>query len=178
MTLEERRVPVALTAYNLKLALELAGQRNGKERRYGAMTYGGKQSGLGAHTVGILAEMAVAQHYGVQVDQTIYQTHGDNGIDLQNVAQYGRVGVKCTTYTRQPLLRVEKEHFSQEIDTYVLCCLDEKQPSVVYLVGSASKEHVAQAPVKRLLQSGPLNYLLSEADLSPMQPHLWDPWLH
>jgi hypothetical protein len=37
-------------------ALSLAQCRNGKEKRYGLMTYGARLSGVKAHTIGDIAE--------------------------------------------------------------------------------------------------------------------------
>lgn len=165
-----RRVKVNIPLSNVKRAVSIAKRRNIKESRFGAMTYGGKLSGIKAHVIGILAEEAVACHFGQAISDEIFLDRGDNGVDILDVPGFGVVGVKCTTYQEDPYLRVEKEHFNDSVDTYILCYVN---PDLVkmefWLVGWASKLEVQCAKQKSFRIKtggrGPLNYVLEEHEL-------------
>lgn len=165
-----RRVRVSLPIKKIKRVVEIAKKRNLKEDRFGAMTYGGRLSGLKAHVIGILAEEAVANYFGKQISEDIFLSHGDDGTDILNVPSLGTVGVKCTTYYEDPYLRVEKEHFSSKVDSYVLCYINPNLTKMdFWLIGWATKEEVSKASTKRFEikpgRFGPLNYVLEEHEL-------------
>lgn len=167
----KRRVRVSLPLAKVKEAVEIAKQRNNKESKFGAMTYGGKLSGLKAHVIGMLAEIAVAHYFSQKVDSSIFDDHGDDGVDITNIPGYGVVGVKCTTYYDEPYMRVEKEHFSEDVDTYILCYVNPDLTKMeAYLIGWASKAEVAAAvqkkfPIGKSGRYGPMNYVLEEYEL-------------
>lgn len=167
----KKRIRIDIPIAKVKKAVAVAKQRNGKEDRFGAMTYGGKLSGLKAHVIGILAEEAVAHHFGQQIDTEIFDNHGDNGIDLNNVPGFGVVGVKSTTYGEDPYMRVEMEHFSDVVDTYILVYVnpDLKKMEAI-LIGWATKTEVAAAkqkrfPIGKTGRFGPMNFVLEEHEL-------------
>jgi hypothetical protein len=144
---------------------ELAKKRNAKEKAYGACTYGGKQGGCMAHYIGLVGEYAVTKSIGVQVDERIFEDHGDDGVDFDSVL-CGKWGVKTTTYTIDPYLRVEKHHFSEEVRGYVLCAYNmQKNIQKVEIVGWAFKDDVKQAEQRVLRRGGPLNYILEKTQL-------------
>ena len=162
--LKKRRVKVTLSDSQLAFANKLAEARNKKESRFGAMTYGGVRGSKQAHLIGIIPEMAVCMLGGGKVDERIFESHGDEGVDAV-LPQFGKVGVKTTTYEDEPYLRVEMEHFRDDIDAYVLCCYNENRPRDVWIVGWAAKDEVKQGQQKRFVASGPVNYVLFEKDL-------------
>jgi hypothetical protein len=162
--LKKRRVMVKLPQRVVDQALKLAEERNAKEKRYGAMTYGGKLGGVQAHILGILGEAAVAYQTGQDVDRRIFDTHGDDGIDLI-VPGMGKVGIKTTTYVDDPYMRVEMEHFRDDIDAYILCAINSKHEVVI--VGWATKDDVKKGEKKQFVPGGPMNYVLREEVLKP-----------
>jgi hypothetical protein len=159
-----RRVNVALEKKELEYAYTLAKARNGKEKRFGAMTYGGVRNGIEAHLLGIVPEIAIAKYFNVSVDSRIFSFHGDDGIDLSSTP-LGRIGVKSTSYTEEPYLRVEIEHFNPQIDTYVLCAYTIKMFDHVSVIGWATRDEVKTAKKIRFIKTGPLNYVLYEPEL-------------
>lgn len=167
----KRRIRVDIPIGKVKRAVEFAKKRNGKENKFGAMTYGGKLSGIKAHVIGILAEEAVAQYFGKSIDTEVFDSHGDDGVDLPSVPGYGSVGVKSTTYGDDPYMRVEIEHFSDRVDSYVLVYVNPDLTKLeVFLIGWAKKEEVSKAVQKRFSigksgRFGPMNYVLEEHQL-------------
>lgn len=159
-----RRRCVFLNPHDLSKVMKLAKGRNAKQQRFGAMTYGDRRGGLEAHVIGLLAENAMARLLGCVVDRDIYEFHGDDGIDLQT-SRHGKIGVKMTTYLDEPYLRVETEHFHEDIDIYVLCAVNLSSPREVHLIGYATREEVRQAPKRQFVKGGPLNYVLDEHEL-------------
>lgn len=162
--LKKRRIRVMLSDGQLLYANKLAEARNKKESRFGAMTYGGVRGSKQAHLIGIIPEMAVCILGGGKVDERIFESHGDEGIDAI-LPQFGKVGIKTTTYEDDPYLRVEMEHFSDDIDVYVLCCYNERRPHEVWIVGWAAKDEVKHGQQKCFVTGGPMNYVLFEKDL-------------
>ncbi len=165
-----RRQLVVLTPERLKQAVDLATARNKKEPCMGPMTYGGRLSGNQAHLVGILGEQAVAQHYGLLVDASVYDRHGDQGVDLV-IPCLGVSGVKTTTYLDDPLLRVELEHATA--DYFILACVPDvaDKPHEVYLCGFTTREKLlTEGRRVRFVPGGPLNWVMSEPDLDALPP--------
>lgn len=165
-----KRIPVILPKDKIKEAYLLAKKRNQKEARYGAMTYGNVNAGLESHLIGMLGEMAVAYHFGIDVDKVIYDYHGDDGLDL-TIAGFGLCQVKTTTYWQKPFLRVELEHYRKDIKSYFLCALwlmDIPTTRTVEIVGWAPHELVAVQKPRRLGFNLPLNYILEEQELQSL----------
>lgn len=163
-SLKRRRIKVTLTEPQYQQAVQLAQARNKKERRFGAMTYGEVRGSLEAHVIGIVPEMAVNILGGGEIDARIFESHGDEGIDTK-LPELGLCGIKTTTYGDDPYLRVEIEHFRDDIDSYILCYYDPKQPRDVWVVGWATKDEVKRGRQKCFVRGGPLNYVLFERDL-------------
>jgi hypothetical protein len=163
-TLRSRRVKVTLSAEQFQLANKLADARNKKERKFGAMTYGGVRGSRQAHIIGIVPELAVCVLGNGSVDERIFDSHGDEGIDAI-LPGLGKVGVKTTTYEKEPYLRVEMEHFREDIDAYILCFYNERCPHDVWIVGWSTKDEVKKGQQKRFVSGGPMNYVLHEKDL-------------
>lgn len=166
-----KRTNVILPKDKIREAYLIAKKRNQKEAKYGAMTYGGVRGGFEAHLVGMLGEMAVAHHFGLDVDKVIYDDHGDDGIDLA-VAGFGLSQVKTTTYWQKPFLRVELEHYREDVKSYFLCALwfpDIPTTRTVEIVGWAPQELVAAQEPRRLGPQLPLNYILEEQELQPLE---------
>ncbi len=155
-------IDVLLTRPLLQLAGILAGNRNGKEATFGAMTYGGVHSGRKAHYIGLCAEIAVAHYFNEDVDAETY-AKGDNGTDI--IVRGHKIAVKSTTYVRDPFLRVEKEHFQD--DTLYFCCA--VQLPHVFLCGYAAANEVKNGDQRQLVGNGPVNYVLAMKDLTPFR---------
>jgi hypothetical protein len=155
-----RRFVVVLSDH--EAALSFAAKRNVKEKEFGPMTYGNRLTGLQAHIIGVVAEMAVAQHFGVEFDRSILPK-GDNGIDLV-LPVLGKTNVKCTTYD-PPLLRVEVEHMTNEVDSYILVYVNPKNTSQGWLIGCATREEVKQGRKVQFVAGRPTNYVLEEHPL-------------
>tara|TARA_Y100000593_G_scaffold94271_1_gene192580 strand:+ start:10356 stop:10979 length:624 start_codon:yes stop_codon:yes gene_type:complete len=122
------------------------------------------------HKLGLIGEVAVAQYFGVSIDENIYDDHGDDGTDLVIPELGGRVDVKTTPYCHDPYLRVpmgkpkDKEKM-KNVDAYVSCCYDKSKPNMVQIIGWQKKEIVIKSEKKRFLDQGPLNYKLEEHEL-------------
>lgn len=162
--LKRRRVKIVLSDEQFEYANNLADARNRKECRFGAMTYGGVRGSKQAHLIGIIPEIAVCIVGGGEVDARIFDSHGDEGIDA-NLSELGKIGIKTTTYGDDPYLRVEMEHFRDDIDAYVLCCYNEHRPKEVWIIGWATKDEVKQGQQRQFVHGGPVNYVLCEKDL-------------
>jgi hypothetical protein len=156
---------VLLNDEEMALCLEIAGGRNRKEGRFGAMTYGGVRGSLEAHLLGVVPEYAVARLVGGRVDREVFDGRGDDGRDL--VTPLGLVvAVKSTTYKADPWLRVEVRHLKPDVDRWVCCAYDGGHE--VVLAGWAGRDVVLAAPLKRLRPGGPLNRVVRPALLRPM----------
>jgi hypothetical protein len=160
--MEDKFMFIILTEEDLCFIRDLAKKRNAKQAIFGTSTYGGKRRPAMAHFIGLGGEFAVAKSIGTQVDTRIFETHGDDGIDILE----GKWGVKTTTYLTDPYLRVEVHHFNAEITGYVLCAYN---PNIdlrkVEIVGWATRDDVLKANKKTLRRGGPLNYILYKKDL-------------
>jgi hypothetical protein len=131
------------------------------------MTYAGKRGSLQAHLLGILPEMAAAHYYGVNVDERIFEDHGDDGRDLI-LPVTGVTQIKATTYWSEPWLRAEIEHDHEGIDSYMLAYVDLENIENVWLIGWLPRAEVITKPRKQLVEAGPLNYVAHESELRPI----------
>lgn len=161
-----RRQIVILTAEEMEKATSLGQKRNGKEKQFGSMTYDKRLSGDQAHRIGVLAEWGAARFFGMRVDERIFSHCGDDGIDLDGDC---KLGVKCSTYFRDPLLRVEIHHHKPGIDGYVLCAINPEVENEVHLIGWATPKMVEAGVQKQLMPNGPMNYVLCEHELLDIQ---------
>jgi len=149
-----------LTPLEKAIADYFSRQRNKKEKQFGAMTYS-VNTGINAHYVGICGEIAAAQLLGGEIDFSTY-ARGDNGVDL--VIDGVKVDVKTTTYSVDPWLRVETEHWHPET-CYVLCSFDQ-QKDTVELIGRCRGSTIKRiGEVKKLTKNGPTNYILKQSML-------------
>jgi hypothetical protein len=163
-----RRLMVSITSKEGKRAVALAKARNGKESRYGAMTYGNVCKGIEAHILGLFGEIAVTKAMGSPLDERIFEDTGDDGTDTE-IPGVGRVGIKLTTYLEDPYLRVEKEHFDETLVAYILCALNKKAPYRVYVIGWATPAMVKAGYEKQFTENGPVNYVLQEYQLADIK---------
>lgn len=167
-----RRIRYVIPEHEMARAAELARRRNLKEEHFGAMTYAGSSKhhgGYSAHLLGIVPELAVSLVFGVQVDERIYRYRGDDGLDLV-LPHLGKTGVKGTTYTERPWMRVEVEHFREDLDAYLCVSVNQDSPAEVWLVGWATPERVKQVPPRPCAVGLHENYILREDELNPVDP--------
>lgn len=155
---------ISISPSTLKLGLQFAEQRNKKARRFGDKTYANKQGGLMAHSIGIVAELAVANLFQVKFDDRIFDNHGDDGVDLV-LPVVGCTAVKATTYLKDPLLRVEIKRAFPIISIYIGCAVDSANLRKVYMFGWQYSVLVEAAKQRKFSQYGPLNYVLDESQL-------------
>lgn len=161
------RVKIRLTNKEVEYVNQIAHQRNKKEKRFGGKTYNNKLNSEKAHLIGLAAEFAIAQLFGVQIDDKIYHNHGDSGIDLilSIKGTQVKVAVKATTYQAEPFLRAEVKHNKPEIDIYILCYVNKEDISDVEFVGWQYRQVVEKAKIRKFSQYGPQNYVLTEKEL-------------
>ena len=169
----ERRgwIKLPLTHEDRAICAKIAIERNGKEKKYGSMTYdgrNGKLGGLAAHYLGLLPEMGCCRRWETKIDTRVSDTNGYHDYDV--VINGRRIEVKATTYIT-PLLRVEAEHkYSKDVFaffcTYVYGVSVENLTGEAYLVGWATSEKVLSKTPRRLGTNLPLNYILSEDELT------------
>ena len=159
------RVKIDLPVEKLNEAIEIAKKRDAKKEKFGSKSYNNTyRSSEDVHIVGAVGEAAVAHFFGVDMDKTIFQEHGDAGVD-NSVEGCGNIEVKTTTYWKDPYLRVPAYRPNKEIDYYVLCYVDKKDYSNVWIVGAAKRDEVVKKTKRRLYRDGPLNYILEEKEL-------------
>ena len=172
--LKSRRVYLKPTKEQKEMAIRIAGDRNRrKQKKFGAMNYKSqikpKRTGYKTHFIGMVGEVLAAQFCGGEVDETISDDHGDNGIDT-NVPGVGECGIKTTTHTGEPWLRVEVEHFKENM-IYIACAYDfdeEKgDDQEFYIAGWATSDEVKHGVKKTLVDDGPLDLVLEEHELHP-----------
>tara|TARA_R110002020_G_scaffold466313_1_gene688772 strand:+ start:108 stop:635 length:528 start_codon:yes stop_codon:yes gene_type:complete len=170
------RVTIELTKKDIRFAKSLAKKRDAKKQRFGAGRYAACSDKTGSseksHYYGLLGEIAVAKFFDVEVDETIYDNHGDSGVDLE-VPKFGRCQVKTTTYTDKPLLRVPMERKKDVnkidvTDTFICCCINVRNHKFVDIVGWLEKDKVIKYKTRRFLRYGPLNYVVEESDLNTL----------
>tara|TARA_B100001105_G_C22320174_1_gene412165 strand:+ start:273 stop:803 length:531 start_codon:yes stop_codon:yes gene_type:complete len=171
------RIIVKLSNKEVSFAEKLAHKRDAKKVRFGAGKYAACSEKTGSsemsHFYGILGEVAVAKHFGAEVDEEIFDNHGDDGIDLTIKKLKGKTQVKTTTYCKEPLLRVpmgrdkDKEKI-ENVESFVCCCIDPKVKQVVEIVGWATREEVKKGAQRKFLRFGPTNYVLGENELRPL----------
>jgi hypothetical protein len=164
------RVKVEIPKELTEKIKQIAGDRNKKEKRFGGMNYGDVRGSLQAHVIGMTAEAAVAQYFGVDVDERIFHNKGDDGKDLILPDPFRVTQVKSTTYWSEPWLRAEIEHDKEYIDTYMLVYVDKEDLSCVWIVGWLPRSEVIKLPKKQLVKGGPMNYVAAEKELMPVNP--------
>lgn len=134
--------------------------RNQKQKVFKTSTYGEKRSPKEAHDIGLYGEIAVAHYFDVPIDINIYNK-GDNGTDL--LIEKFLVSVKTTTHWNDPWLRVEKEHFLE--DHIYICAALDSVGNRVKLVGFANSETVKKSSLSKLVEGGPLDYIVKRSSL-------------
>lgn len=167
---ENNRLKIETTKEQRQRAESIAYARNKKEQKFGAMTYGGKRSGIEAHLLGVIVELVVAEYFGVDVDTRVFNNSGDDGTDLV-LPNYGRTQIKGTTYWTKPWLRAEVEHDHVGIDTYFLAYVN-PDISEVWLIGWLPRSEVILKPKKTLVDDGPLNYIAKETELNTFEENV------
>ena len=168
----EDQIRIVLPRDKVAEVKQLASQRNRKEEKFGAMTYGGERGSCEAHLIGLFAEMAAAVYFGVNVDSRIFEDHGDDGEDLV-LPGYGVTQIKASTYD-PPWLRAEVQHDHPGIETYMVAIVKREQVHSTYegdvevvLSGWLPREKVITKKPKVI--RGPLSYVWEERELYPIE---------
>ena len=166
------RVQVKLPKKILDEAIDIAKQRDLKKKKFGSKSYNNSyRSSEDVHIVGAVGEAAVAHFFGVEMDKTIFHEHGDAGVD-NTVKGYGNIEIKTTTYWKNPYLRVPAYRPNKDINHYILCYVDKKDYSNVWIIGVAKKEDVVKQTKRRLCKDGPLNYIVEEKELEKIHDNM------
>ena len=166
------RLQIKLPKENLEEAIDIAKQRDLKKEKFGSKSYNNSyRSSEDVHIVGAIGEAAVAHLFGVEIDKTIFHDRGDAGVD-NKVETYGNIEVKTTTYWKNPYLRVPAYRPNKDIDHYVLCYVDKRDYSNVWVIGIAKREDVVNRPKRKLCKDGPLNYIFEESELEKIDVNL------
>lgn len=161
------RTKIDLTEEEVNKIYMLAEQRNGKEKRFGAKTYGGKRGSLEAHVIGLAGEYAVAKFFNTDINYFVYNNKGDNGIDIHT--ENRKMSVKTTTYGEKPFLRVEANKINEEVNTYICVYVNKEDIKDVWIIGWACKDKVMSSKKRKFSRFGPTNYVLEEGELSSIQ---------
>lgn len=158
------RIKIDLPPELRQEALDLAKERNKKEKRFGGKTYNGTMTAQNSHDMGLLAEMAVSFYLGIEVDKRIFHNKGDDGIDLVH-QKLGNIAVKSTSYEVDPYLRAEVKRDFDIIDNYILCYVS-KDLQDIYIIGYISRTDLHTRGVKKKLgRFLPENWIVGEKDL-------------
>jgi len=134
---------------------------------YEATTYNGDSKSV--HLRGAKAEIAVAKHYGLNVDETVRTTGDSTDFKAKVNGVPGTIDVKSTTY-KPPWLWVRSHKTNS--DYYIATYLENDQASKVWVVGWATNDDVLkadyiQSPVKGERH---MNYRLKEHELQDLPP--------
>lgn len=180
-----RRI-VKLTNEDIDKAKEIAKKRNGKEKLFGRGRHAHLSDKAGSseasHAAGLIGEIAVAKYFGVEIDERIFDDHGDEGYDMVIEALGGRVDVKSFIdhgngiVMKDPHLKVPCElkkdlKKMENVDVYLGVCYDKKKPKEVHLFGWETKDNFLKAGTRRYGPQYPLNYVLTENELRPIPTH-------
>lgn len=167
--LATNRIKVVLTQKQYNEAVKLAQGRNRKEARFGSGSYVKTTSSFDTHLIGVVPEIAVALYCNTQMNTEIYDSHGDDGTDI-NLPKLGKCQIKTTTYQKDPFLRVEINKFKEDVDSYILCYYNpKKNKRTVWIIGWASRSEVLKGKQRKFLRYGPKNYVLTEEQLHQCQ---------
>lgn len=161
------RIKAKLKPKEVAYVKALAAKRNAKEKRFGGKTYNDTMTSQYAHTIGLAAEFAVAKLLDLQLDDNIYDNHGDPGVDLTIVIDGKELGiaVKATTYKEDPFLRAEVKRNFENIDIYILCYVNKDNIADVEIIGWQYRTVVEKAKIRKFGRFGPQNYVLTEKEL-------------
>lgn len=107
--------------------------------------------------------MAVAYHFGTEIDREIYDGRGDDGTDVE-IPGYGKVQVKTTTYGQEPWLRVEAHR--PHVDAYFLVYVNPACRKETVIIGVAPLALVLTKKPKRIARFGPMNHVVKPGELS------------
>lgn len=159
---------VELTEEQIKKALELADKRNDSYDPIDGGDVFGSRDSLTTHQIGVLGEIAVAQLYGLSVDESTYR-RGDDGQDLTLFGAGIDVKATATTMRRPELLvRVDKPLSS---DLYIRAHVIDWTSSGarVRLIGCATRDTV-QSRTPRRHPGSRKNYVVppEEMDFLPL----------
>jgi len=180
------RVIVKLTNEDIDKAREIAKKRNEKEKYFGRGRHGHLSDKAGgseaSHASGLIGEIAVAKYFGVEIDEKIYDKHGDDGYDMVIDSLGGKVDVKSFIdhgsglIMKDPHLKVPCElkkdlKKMENVDVYLGVCYDKKKPKEVHLFGWETKDNFLKAGTRRYGPQYPLNYVLTENELRPIPTH-------
>lgn len=159
------RIPIDLPQDKREEALDLAKQRNKKEKRFGGKTYNDTMTAQDSHNMGIIAEAATAHFLGVDIDRRIFNNKGDDGVDLV-CPKFGNIAVKSTSYYDDPYLRAEVKRDFEIIDTYILVYVSPTLDKIE-LVGYISRKDLhTKGKQKKLGRFLPTNWICKERDLN------------
>jgi len=160
-----KKVKVKITKKEMEYVVDLAKQRNQKEKRFGGKTYNDTMTAGNSHLIGLIGEFIAAKYLGVKVDDRIFANKGDDGIDLVHPI-HGNIAVKTSTYEDAWLRAEEKRNFDY-LDMYILCYVS-KDLKDTYLVGYISRDKLHElCPVpKKLGRYLPPNRIAKSEDLA------------
>ncbi len=161
------RIKIRLPKKQREYALDLAKQRNKKEKRFGGKTYNDTMTAQDSHNMGIIAEAAVAYYLGVEISSRIFHNKGDDGVDLV-CPVYGNIAVKSTSYFDDPFLRAEVKRDFEHINTYILCYVS-KDLKDIWIIGQIPRSELhIKGKRKKLGRFLPENWIAKESDLLPL----------
>jgi hypothetical protein len=139
----------------------LATRRNEKERIYGSRTYGNKDNSLWIHYAGLIGEFGCAKWLGVKVDETIFATHGDRGVDFTYNGL--AIDVKTSLNYDNPYLKVQSDKDYSRVNVFLLATVHPEDFNVE-VVGYAPKDLVTQKIPRQVFRNEPRLFWTLEAD--------------
>jgi len=161
----DSRMILRLKPLEIQVARLLAGLRASKALRFG---HGPKES-IESHFLGLCGEIAIAQHYGVEIDFSIYEGRGDR-LDM-NIKGHP-VDIKVTSYFDDPFLRVEKNNVDPAM-IYFCCAIKGNKVKVAGWI--KGEDLIEKAEQRQLHRNGPMNYVLKSNQLNPLTKRDSDP---
>jgi len=168
-------VKVEITDQDVERVETLARKRDAKKVKFGAGRHGNlTDSSEQSHSYGLFGELAVAKYFNIELDNEIYDDHGDAGYDFiiaglkadvktaTNGAAYYEPWLKVPTQTDKDKAKLEKA------DIFIACFYHFER-NVVYIQGWADKELVKSKEPERIRNRrtgkwGPWNHMVRKKE--------------
>jgi len=174
-------VEVKITDQDVARAKTLARARDAKKKKFGAGRHGNlSKSSEQSHIDGLYGEIAIAKHFGIELDTEIYDDHGDLGYDFlipdpEFEGFYLRADVKTAisgAAYMNPWLKVPAHYKKDQkkidnCDIFIACYYNSRK-SLAYIQGWVTKETLMNREKERIKLNkgglGPWNYIVKKEE--------------
>ena len=172
-------VKVEITDQDVERVETLARKRDAKKVKFGAGRHGNlTSSSEQSHTYGLFGELAVAKYFNIELDNEIYDDHGDAGYDF--IIAGLKADVKTATHGaayNEPWLKVPAQYKKDQkkidnCDIFIACYYDHRK-RLAYIQGWVTKETLTNREKERISLNkggfGPWNYIVKKNEFKNIQ---------